>query len=68
MLANRIPKSQLPLSPGALVFPGYGHCLTGRVTQDLGKAMSLTVPGEFGWEGPPALTSGSNRRTGWSAR
>ena len=51
MLANRIPDSQLPLSLGALSFPGYGHCLIGRVMQDLGKAMSLTVPGEFGWEG-----------------
>jgi len=51
MVANRIPESQLPLGIGPMVFPGYGFCLIGRVMQDLGRAMSLTAPGEFGWEG-----------------
>ena len=51
MLANRIPEHQLPLALGPMAFPGYGHCLVGRVMHDLGRAMSLTAPGEFGWEG-----------------
>jgi CubicO group peptidase (beta-lactamase class C family) len=51
MLANRIPESQLPLELGPLAFPGYGFNLIGRVMRDLGQAMSLTVEGEFGWEG-----------------
>jgi CubicO group peptidase (beta-lactamase class C family) len=51
MLANRLPESQLPISLGPMVWHGYGHCLIGRVMQDLGRAMSLTAPGEFGWEG-----------------
>ena len=51
MLANRIPPAQMPLEIGPMTFPGYGFCLIGRVMQDLGQAMSLTVPGEFGWEG-----------------
>ena len=51
MLANRIPESQLPLALGPMIWLGYGHCLIGRVMQDLGRAMSLTAPGEFGWEG-----------------
>ena len=51
MVANRIPEAQMPLGIGPMTFPGYGFCLIGRVMQDLGQAMSLTVPGEFGWEG-----------------
>ena len=51
MVANRIPESQMPLDIGPMVFPGYGFCLIGRVMHDLGRAMSLTNPGEFGWEG-----------------
>jgi CubicO group peptidase (beta-lactamase class C family) len=51
ILANRLPDSQLPMSLGPMVFHGYGHCLIGRVMQDLGQAMSLTTLGEFGWEG-----------------
>ena len=51
MLANRIPESQMPLEIGPMGFPGYGFNLIGRVMQDLGRAMSLTAPGEFGWEG-----------------
>lgn len=51
MVANRIPASQMPLRLGPMAWPGYGFCLIGRVMQDLGQAMSLTVPGEFGWEG-----------------
>jgi CubicO group peptidase (beta-lactamase class C family) len=34
-----------------MVWHGYGHCLIGRVMCDLGRAMSLTASGEFGWEG-----------------
>ena len=51
MIANRIPEQQMPLAIGPMAFPGYGFCLIGRVMQNLGQAMSLTVPGEFGWEG-----------------
>jgi CubicO group peptidase (beta-lactamase class C family) len=51
MLANRIPEKQMPLAIGPMAFPGYGFCLIGRVMHNLGQAMSLTVPGEFGWEG-----------------
>ena len=51
MVANRVPDHQLPLSLGPMVWPGYGHCLVGRVMQDLGQALSLTAAGEFGWEG-----------------
>ena len=51
MRANRIPEQQLPLALGPMIFPGYGFNLIGRVMQDLGRAMSLTVAGEFGWEG-----------------
>ena len=51
MLANRIPEHQLPLALGPMAFPGYGHCLVGRVMHDLGRAMSLIAPGEFGWDG-----------------
>ena len=51
MLANRIPESQMPLEIGPMTFPGYGFNLIGRVMQDLGRAMSLTAVGEFGWEG-----------------
>ncbi len=51
MRSNRIPKQQMPLMLGPIPFPGYGFCLIGRVMQDVGQAMSLTVNGEFGWEG-----------------
>jgi len=51
MLANRLPASQLPMALGPMTFAGYGQCLIGRVMIDLGKAMSLTAQGEFGWEG-----------------
>lgn len=51
MVSNRIPPEQMPLELGPMKFPGYGFCLIGRVMQDLGQAMSLTAPGEFGWEG-----------------
>ena len=51
MLANRIPEIQLPLALGPLQWPGYGFCLIGRVMQNLGQGMSLTVRCEFGWEG-----------------
>jgi CubicO group peptidase (beta-lactamase class C family) len=51
MQANRIPAHQLPLVLGPVTYSGYGFCLLGRVMEDLGQAMSLTAPGEFGWEG-----------------
>ena len=51
MRANRIPAHQMPLMLGPIIYSGYGHCLVGRVVQDIGQVMSLTVPGEFGWEG-----------------
>ena len=51
MTANRIPLEQLPLKIGIGALPGYGWGLGVRVMMDVGKAMSLTSEGEFGWSG-----------------
>ena len=51
MQANRMSAHQLPLRLGPLTYAGYGFNLLGRIMIDLGQAMSLTAPGEFGWEG-----------------
>ncbi|MEM1154971.1 MAG: serine hydrolase domain-containing protein, partial [Pseudomonadota bacterium] len=51
MLSNRVIPSQMPLAIGPMVFPGYGFNLIGRIMQDTSCAISLTAPGEFGWEG-----------------
>jgi len=51
MRANRIPPSQLPLTIGMNVLPGYGWGLGVRVMLDVGQAMALTGQGELGWAG-----------------
>ncbi len=48
---NRIPAEQLPLKIGLNPLHGYGWGLGVRVMMDVGKSLSLTGDGEFGWAG-----------------
>jgi CubicO group peptidase (beta-lactamase class C family) len=67
MLANRIPRSQMPLSLGPVVFPGYGHCLIGwrDAGPGPGDEPHRSGRGPLGGGRQPEPTSGSIRPAGW---